>query len=280
MADPKNSAFLLSSATVMIGAYGGAVPVFDLDPTNHSVGMVKNVKISMTSSEIELRNGIQQNLVDSLKSGVKLSASFEGYEFSAKNLQLSLGIAGTPIQYLRGKLNTTPTALATSITVVADAVPGESATWPASPAIGDIPAGSTLLIQKLGAGDIVFPVKTTAAATFASGVFTLAISALPAGMSFAAGDRVWVANALAVGSTAPLDYFCMKIAGTLSGNDKPAVMIFPKIKIVKGFDMNFNETQYSNLPFEISPYFLTAAEVTGRLSEIGTNAQGRLYVAG
>lgn len=276
MAAVQNPAFLISTATVMIGTYG--TDVFSLTPALHSVGMVKNTKLGMTSSTIDLTNGIQQNLVDSVKSGVKLTVGFEGYEFSAKNLQLALGISGTPIQYKRGVLTAVAASGGTSLSIGTSPVPGEPGTG--LTAIGDIPAGSLLLVQQAAQPDVVFPVMTTGAVT-GSGPYSATIAPIPTNMSFAVGDSVWIANQLDVGSTAPLDYFCMKVVGTMSNNNKPVVGIFPKVKITAGFDVNFTETAYGNLPFQVSPFFLTAAEAAvGRLAEIGTNKQARLYVGG
>lgn len=276
MAAVKNAAFLLTSATVMIGKFG-VDDVFALTPEAHSVGMVKNVKITMTSSEIELMNGIQQNLVDSQKTNVKLALNFEGYEFSARNLQLALGISGTTIQYKRGALTANAGAAATELVIGSAPVLGEADT--AITALGDIPAGSTLLLQKAGETDFVYPVKTVGAAT-GTGPYTVTIEALPSGITFAIGDSVWLANDMSVGDQAPMDYFNVKMSGVMSSNNKPIVVILPKVKILKGFDLNMSETAYGNLPFEITPYYLTSAEVSGRLDEIGTLSQGRLYTAG
>ena len=276
MAAVQSSAFLLTSATVMIGAYG--TDVFSLTPSANSVGMVKNVKIGMTSNELSLLNGIQQLKVDSLKSGVALTVGFEGYEFSAANLQLALGFAGTTIQYKRGVLTAPLTAASTSLSYATNPVPGETATGLAT--AGDVPASSTLLIQSASGTDLVFPVKTVGATTLSTGTFTSTIPAVPAGMGFAAGDNVWIANTLSLGDTTPMSFYCMKVAGVMSGSNKPVVGIFPKIKIIKGFEVNMSETAYGNMPFEITPYFLTGAEITGRLGEIGTTSQGKFYTAG
>jgi hypothetical protein len=97
-------------------------------------------------------------------------------------------------------------------------------------------------------------------------------------MSFAIGDEVWIVNELDVGSQVDTDYFGMKIVGTLSNDGVPVVVIFPKVKIIRGFNLSFSETDYANLPFEVSPYFLASTEVTGRLSEIGTKVNGKAYV--
>lgn len=275
MAAVQNSSFLLTAATVMIGQYG--TDVFSLTPAANSVGMVKNVKIGMTSSEISLLNGIQQLKVDSLKSGVALTLGFEGYEFSASNLQLALGFAGVTTQFKRGVLTAAVVATGTALSVNTAPIAGQPATG--ITAIGDVPAGSSILLQSASGTDLVFPVATAGAATGGAPYGLTMASALPTGMAFAAGDYVWVVNKLSMGDTAALSYYCVKVAGVMS-NGQPVVAIFPKVKIIKGFDVNMTETAYGNMPFEISPYFLTGAEITGRLGEIGLNAQGKLYIGG
>jgi hypothetical protein len=97
-------------------------------------------------------------------------------------------------------------------------------------------------------------------------------------MTFAIGDYIWIVNEIGVGSQATDDFFGMKIVGTLSNDNVPIVVIFPKVKIVRGFNLAFSETDYSNLPFEVSPFFLGATEVTGRLTEIGTSMTGKAYI--
>lgn len=273
MADVKSPSFLIGNATVMLAPQ--ATDVFSLNPADHSIGMVKAVTVGMESDTIDLRNGILQNLVDQKKSGVRLNTTFEGYEFTAQNLFRAAGLTSVALQRRRGALTANAAAAATSLTIASDPIPGDANTAITSNA--QIPQGATLLVQRTGTPDFVFPVRTTAATTGA-GPYVATISAIPTGMSFAIGDRAWVVNEVDVGSQATEEFFCMKLAGTLSNYDVPLVLVFPKVKIMRGFNLNFSETDYSNMPFEISPFFLSTSEATGRLAEIGTTVNGKAYI--
>lgn len=274
MADVKSPSFLIGNATVMVAPR--SVDVFSLDPTNHSVGMVKAVTVGMDTGTIDLRNGILQNLVDQKRSAVNLTVGFEGYEFTSQNLLRALGYASTAIQTRHGTLSVAIAAGGTSASI--NSAPTTSDPNTAITNLSQIPAGSTLIIQRAGQDDYVFVTRTTGAATGTGPYVATMNSALPTGMSFAIGDEVWVVNELNVGSSVDTDFFGMKIVGTLSNDGMPVVVIFPKVKITKGFNLNFSETDYSNLPFEVSPYLLAATEATGRLAEIGTTMSGRAYV--
>lgn len=276
MADVKNSAFLLGEATLMLAPYGDATPVFDLTPTDHSIGMVRNVQLNSESDQIELRKGIQQLLVDSKKSNVRVSLTAEVFEFSAQNLFYSLSLNKTASAVKRGKLKTALTGGEATIVVNSDPIPGEAAT--AITAVGDIPSGATILIQVAGVGnDYVLPVRVTATTTVATDDYTVTV-AIPAGMAFPAGSRVWVVNEVDVGSVDEQDFFKAKVVGTLSNNERPVTIIIPKVKIMKGFQLQFDEGNYTSMPFEFSPYFLSSAEVTGRLAEIGTTMLAKSYI--
>ena len=274
--DVKSPSFLIGNATVMLAPRD--VDVFSLNPTQHSVGMVKAVTVGMEADTIDLRHGIQQNLVDQKRSGVRLTTTFEGYEFTAQNLFRALGLADVAIQTKRGALTATAAAAATSITVASDPVEGQANTG--ITATGDIPNGATLLLQKTAEEDFVFPVRVGAATTGTGPYVVTLDDAIPTGQSFAIGDKVWVVNELDVGSQEDSDFFGMKIVGTLSNHGVPVVVIFPKVKIVRGFNLSFSETDYSNLPFEVSPFFLAANEIPGgsRLAEIGTRVTAKAYV--
>jgi hypothetical protein len=276
MADVKSPSFLIGNATVMMAPR--SVDVFSLNPDSHSIGMVKAVTVGMEADTIDLRNGIQQNLVDQKRSGVRLTTTFEGYEFTAQNLFRALGYANVAIQRKRGSLSAAVAAGATSISVATDPIVGETASGITG--VGDIPTGSTLIIQKNGQEDFAFPVRTSGAATGAGPYTVTLASAVPVGTSFAIGDRVWVVNELDVGAQKDTDFFGMKIVGTLSNDNVPVVVVFPKVKVVRGFNLNFSETDYSNLPFEVSPFFLAASEIPGgsRLAEIGTRVTGKAYI--
>lgn len=278
-ADTKTNAYLLGNATLMVTPFGN--DPFALTPANDSIGMVKNIAMNVESDTIELRNGIQQVLVDSQKSNVRTSLTAEVYEFSAKNLFLGMSLNRTPVLPKRGKLKAAISGASNTATFVVntDPIPGDPTTG--ITAVGDIPSGATVLIQRRGDDtDYVYPVRTTAATTTATGDFTVT-AAIPSGVSFAAGDTVWIVNEVPVGTQQAQDYFSLKIAGTLSNYAKPVVMIIPKVKITKGFQLNFSETDYGSMPFEFTPYYLTQSEAAvGRMAEIGTKQTGYTYLPG
>lgn len=273
----KNNAFLLGEATLMLAPYSDATSVFDLTPAAHSIGMVRNVQVTEESDKIELRKGIQQLLVDSKKSNVRVGISAEVFEFNAQNLFYSLSRATTAVAPKRGKLKTAVTGPQATFVVNTDPLPGESATGIS--AVGDIPNGATLIIQHATDTDYILPVKVTATTTVATTDYTVT-AAVPSGMSFPAGSKVWVVNEIGLGDTAEQDFFKAKIVGTLSNNSKPMAVVIPKLKIMKGFTLNFDEGNYTSMPFEFDPYMLTSAEATGRLAEIGTSKMIHAYAAG
>jgi hypothetical protein len=273
----KNNAFLLGEATLMLAPYSDATSVFDLNPSTHSIGLVRNVQVTEESDKIELRKGIQQLLVDSKKSNVRVGLSAEVFEFNAQNLMYSLSQARTAVAPKRGKLKNAVTGPAATFIVNTDPLPGESATGIS--VVGDIPNGATLVIQHATETDYVLPVRVTATTTVATLDFTVT-AAVPTGTSFPVGSKVWVVNEIALGDTTEQDFFKAKIVGTLSNNSKPMVVVLPKVKIMKGFALNFDEGNYTSMPFEFDPYMLNASEAVGRLAEIGTSKMIHAYAAG
>lgn len=276
-ASVKTNAFLLGEATLMLDAYSSAASVFDLVPADHSIGMVRGVALTKENDKIDLRKGVRQLLVDSQESNVRTMLSAEVFEFNARNLYYSLSQAKTAAAVKRGVLKTTATGPQATITVNSDPIPGESGS--AIAAVGDIPNGATLLIQRLGAeNDYVLPVRVTAVTTVVGSDYTVT-AAVPSGVSFPAGSRVWIVNEIGVGTTEVQDFFKVKLVATLSNNERPITIVIPKAKILKGFNMNFDEGNYTSMPFEFDPYFLTSSEVSGRLAEIGTTKQIHVYAA-
>lgn len=276
MADVKDNKFVIGNATVMLAPF--TEDVFALNPDDHSVGMVKAVSITQESDQIPLKNGITQNTVESMKSNVTMTTTFEGYEFSAQNLMHALGLQNTVVKRLRGQLGTAVAAAGTTLSIISYPVPGDVAS--VIDDVGDIPLGATLLLQKADAPDNVYPVKTTALTT-GTDPYTATIEALPTGVSFEIGDTVWVMNELETGSTEQDEYFCAKIVGRMSANDEPIVVVIPKLKVARGFNLSFSETDYSNMPFELTPMIMTQTEVAGnaKLAPF-TKMIGKTYIGG
>jgi hypothetical protein len=276
-ADTKTNAYLLGNATLMMTPFGN--DPFALQPATDSIGMVKNIAMSVESDTIELRNGIQQILVDSQKSNVRTTLTAEVYEFSAANLMKAMSFNRAVVAPKRGKLKTALSGASAQTTIVVNTnpLPGDPTTGVA--AVGDIPVGATIMIQKAdGNDDYVYPARVTAATTVATGDYTVTV-AIPQGIAFNANDTVWVVNEIPLGDQGDQDFFSLKIAGTLSNYDKPVVMIIPKVKVSKGFQINFSETDYGSMPFEFTPFYLTVGEAAvGRMAEIGTKRTGYTYM--
>lgn len=279
MADVQKSAFSLSSATLMM-APAFTTDVFSLRPDLHSVGMSSEVNVTVDSSVTSLLNGVSQVTVDSKRTGVSASITANVYEMTAQNFYRSQAMSGNPVALKRLSLTSAAASAAVSLTATALGVPGESTSVPTAAA--DIPAGSTILIQRANQSDFLFIATTSAAATFATGTFTIPIagSAIPAGMSFAVGDVLWVVDDIPIASMDADDVFAVKIVGTLTQFNRPVVAVFPKVRVAKGFQLSFNETQYTSMPWELSPLLLSAGEVASipRGGEIGTRAPGVVYV--
>lgn len=279
MANVQKSAFSLSSATVMLAPAFGK-DVFALTPDADSVGMVSEFSITVDSSMTELLNGVAQVLVDSRKTNVRPAISGNVYEMTAANFLRSAGFSRAPTVVRRGVLSAAAASGAVSLSITSDPIPGESTSAIAN--LADIPAGATLLIQKANTPDYVFPTKSSAAAT-GTGPFTVPIAApyaIPTGMSFAAGDRVYVVDTVPVGHQSQDDLFGVKITGTLSNYDRPVTYVAPKVRITRGFQLSFNETQYTSMPWEMSPLMLSAGEAASlpRGAEFGTVQSGLAYV--
>lgn len=282
MATPISNAFMLSSATLML-APAFTNDVFALQPTANGVGMVRDIAIPVEASQVELRNGIAQTIVDTTRTNVSVGISATIYEFTAKNLMYANSLLGSgPVQVRRGVLKTALTGGAGAISVVvnSDPVPGDAAS--ALTLAADIPSGSTILIQRVnGEQDYVFPTKSTGVTVLTTGDFAIPIAApynIPTGMSFAPGARVWIVSPISIGSIDADDLYCMKITGTLSNYDRPVTAVFPKVMITKGFNLSFSETEYGGMPWEMQPMLLTTTEATGRLADVGTRAPGLVYV--
>lgn len=278
MADVQKNAFMLSSATVMM-APAFEKSVYDLTPAADSLGMVREVAIPVESSLIELKNGVAQATVDSRRTNVSAMISFTMFEFTAANAAKSLARAGTVGAIKRGRLHTAANAAAAELVFDSAPIPGDSAS--AITAVGEIPSGSTILLQRPDGTDYVFPTKSTGNATVATGRYTVPIAgnyAIPAGMSFPVGTTVWIVPAIPVGNIDDDAMFGVKIVGTLSNYDRPIVFVAPKVKVSRGFNLTFNETDYGGMPFELRPLLMSAGEATGRLADIGTKAIGDVYI--
>lgn len=88
-----------------------------------------------------------------------------------------------------------------------------------------------------------------------SAKFTLELASAPSEvMQFKEGDKVKRVNLIYVGSRAAQPFLGAKVVGILPDGKTPITIIYPKIRITNGFNVGFQSDNYSNLPFEFTPF--------------------------
>lgn len=245
--EAKTSEFLLTTATVMIGPRD---KVMELTPDEHSIGLVKNVQANAETGFTELTQGIQAQVVASVNTSNQTRISAEVYEYTARNIAYGAQLDGTDTKYDQ---ITEQYALATAITTG-----GVSVALTAGSG-ADFSPGDFLVLQDLNAPDRVHVGKV---ASITTDTLTLAAAyAMPADAAFAiATTAVFRVNALKIGSVAKQPVYGMKMVGLLPESGQPVTLVFPKVKITKGMNLAFQTDNFSNMPFEFTPYALLPAD--------------------
>lgn len=226
----KTNEFMLGTATVMIGTQAD---LFDLNPTEHSIGLVKNFSLSSDPSYTELSQGVKNTLVYSVLTQNSVRASMETYEYTAQNIAYGLGLSGT---YTK---NTVASTVDTQVTTGSDVdvATGDGSNF----AVGDV-----VMIKVDSEDDFVIR-KVTAISTD-----TLTVNAAFS-QTIPAGSVVEVVNVMGAGSKTEQPFYSAKVAGKLA-NDEPVVILIPKLRIVQGFNLSFSSDDYANMPFEFTLY--------------------------
>lgn len=220
--EAQTSSFVLGTATVMVGP---RADVFKLTPDEHSIGLVKNFTLTAEPSYLDLTQGVRNTIVYSVMTGFPVRATMEVYEFTSKNLMYGLGLDGTSFE----------------------AMPAATTGGAAPTAFPAAPADKWWVVQENQFGrDLVFAGKSG--------------EAIPGPMGFTAAARVRQMNMVPVGKKDEQPFLGAKIVGILPENNEPVTVILPKVRIQKGFTMAFTTDNYSNMPFEMTPFDLTASD--------------------
>lgn len=228
--EAKTSSFMLGTATVMIGAQAD---LFDLNPAEHSIGLVKNFRITGEPQYTDLTQGVKNQIVYSVMTGNTIRASMEAYEYTGKNLTYAVGLEGATVD---------AQTVATTVSVAAVATDTDlSVADETGFAIGDY-----VMIQE-GTGDQVHVRKLTAVA---AGQITFA-QPLPVPLSV--GATVSKSNVISIGSKEEQPFLAAKIVGELADKTE-VVLLCPKIRITNGFSLGFTTENFDNMPFEFSFY--------------------------
>jgi len=234
--EAKTSAFMLGTATVMLGMPD---KLFDLNPEDHSIGLVKNFRITAEPSYTDLTQGVRNQIVYSVMTGNMVKAAMETYEYTGSNIAYSLGLEGAGFTGQTEETNVTTASIADATDLAVDDESGF--------AVGDwvMISGST--------NDRVQVRKLTAAST---GSLEFAQPLL---LPVAAGAVVQKANAIGVGSKAEQPFLSAKIVGVLADGTE-VVLLCPKVRITNGFSLGFTTENFDNLPYEFTFYDQVASD--------------------
>lgn len=242
--------FMLSTAEVRIGPLGGLQALTSDD----SVGLVKNVTLTGEMEATDLGQGVRNKPVFSVITAASLNVAAEVYEYTAKNAAYALGLAADTVG---DTVETTADAAVTgNDTVVAISVASE-----AGIAVGDYILVDTNkgviphLVAAVVAGEL------TVTTPFATGV------------NIANGAAVVKTNSLDLGDPEDIFYSATIVGKLVDGSDM--VFTFPKVKIARGFNIQYGTSDFGNMPFEMKPYSLVQSDAD--YAEYG-EALGKLFI--
>lgn len=231
------SSFMLSTATVMLGAQAD---LFNLNPADNSIGLVKNFTMTAEPGYTELTQGVKNSVVYSVMTSNVVRANMEVYEYTGRNIAYSLGLEGASIT------PTTDTTTVDTITVAdATTVPVLATT---GFAVGDY------VTIKQGAADQLFVRKITAVTLDESIEVNAGIP-----IALAVGAVVSKVNVIGIGSKVDQPFLAAKIVGTLADGSDVAILI-PKLRITNGFSLAFTTDNFGNLPYQFTVYDQVATD--------------------
>jgi hypothetical protein len=239
----KTKKFLLSTATVMIGA---PADLHKLNPEEHSIGLVKNFQLTADPTFVELTQGVKNSVVMSVKNGDGLKASMEVYEYTLRNMGYAAGLDASGVEF------DTVTDIWLASAAYATATKSIEVTADVSSKLN---AGDYVFIQN-GLDDKVHIAKI-ATAVFATGKSTITLAAghEPSTKSvFPVGSRIGKVKRIDVGGSDVQPEFAAKIVGLLPADNAPFTIYLPKVKVTKGLGVAFQTDNFGNLPFEFTPY--------------------------
>lgn len=223
--------FMLGTASVMVGPQD---ELFDLNPTDHGLGLVKNFTITSAPTYTTLTQGVKNTNVASVMTANAVSANMEVYEYTAKNIATGLGLENAGFAPITTS-TTVSTAGTGTPTVPDDEVAVVSATG--------IVANDFVMIGLGNDNVIIRKVASVATNTL---TVTPGIEVI-----VPIGATVSKVNTVPIGSLEDQPYLSAKIVGQLA-NGQVVVILIPKLRISAGFTLGFVTSDFSNMPFEFT----------------------------
>jgi hypothetical protein len=243
--------FLVGTATIMLGL---PADLRDFRPETHSIGLVKNVKLMAEATYIELTQGLRNSVVHSVKTGEPVRASAEVYEFNASNWSYALGFSGYNV-------GIPTTSVGSAVIVAVEALtPANGLLAPANTSgyvnftltnTTNFVVGDYVLVQ-MGINDVVVPRRIVANASGAP-ASSLTFDAPIKNIDIGNGVTVTKCLIVPVGRKSEQPFLAAKIVGNMADGREIAIEI-PKLRITKGFDVTFQTSDYTNMPFEFTVY--------------------------
>lgn len=242
MNEAKSQNFMLSQATVMIGAMAD---LMKLNPNDHSLGVVKNFTLNQDKQSQELTAGRTNQPIFSMVTQNEVRASCEAYEYTAKNMSYGLGLDGYQIQEISGDVAT----LSVSGVNNNDKTHTLTLTQAASPQA--LANGTMVSIRNPSTHNITLAKVTDVSSLVASN--TITVEADVGTDVFPSGSVVNVVYVLSLGSTGEEEYYSAKIQGQLADGTW-ITLLMPKVKMTSSFSAAFSTDNFGNLPFEWKGY--------------------------
>lgn len=248
--EAKTAQFLLSDATVMIGP---VADLMNLNPDEHSIGLVKNFSITGEPSYTALTQGVKNEEVYSVMTDNPITASMEVYEFTSKNIAYGLGLDGADFTL------ETPASYAIS----ADADTADTAVDISSPTdiSSKFPTGCWVSLQSADPdkADHVH-IAQVSSVSYTDTTLTVNFVGYPLPEDFKTGAKLTRVVDIPVGSKDNQPFLSAKIVGILPESNQPITILIPKLRVTKGFTLAFQSDNYGNLPYEFKPYAQVATD--------------------
>lgn len=251
----KTTNFMLSSATVMIGPVS---EFYNLNPTDHSIGLVKNFTMTAEPAYTELTQGVKGDVVFSLQTANPVRATMEVYEYTAKNIAYALGLASAGTMTPQ-TVTTTVNGAISETSPLTDEVVVTLATG--------ITVGNYIMIEVNGIDDFIIRKVTNVTSNTLE--LNKGVGAIPN------GAVVRKVNYIDVGSQDDQPFYAAKISGKLADGKRITIEV-AKLRLQRGFNLGFSTEDFANMPFEFTVYQLVSTDTL--YADFGT-VPARIYTA-
>ena len=312
--EARTNAFSLAAATVMLGTQS---ELFNLEPDQNSIGLVKNFTATASPTFTNLTQGVEGNIVASVMTNNVVKATCEAYEYTARNIAYALSLdggsltlpPGTTASDWTGGVQDTSTELSPygvdptsanpfGVLLTNAAIAGSTTTPVVSVVVNDPNGTSTTAYSALAQNAwiaIQHPTKldqihvaplsaaaTAVAATSPALGYNVTMT-LTTGYgitgTYPTGSKVWLVNSLQVGGVQSQVYVAAKVTANLPATQQPVTLLFPKVRIIRGFNLTFDTEKFAAMPLEFEMYNLTPTDPFYTLFGGAPGARGMVLTA-